>query len=71
MAAGLPPVVTAGSDTGGLIEPGVSGFVCDRSPTELATRIRMARGLARSEIVDAVAGMSAPRLVRDVFFSAR
>ena len=71
MAAGLPPVVTEGSDTGGLIEHGVSGFVCGRSPAELADRIRTARGLARARIVEAVAEMSAPRIVRDVFFSAR
>ena len=38
MAAGLPAVVTEGSDTGGLIQQGVSGFVCGRDPEELAER---------------------------------
>ena len=32
MATGLPAVVTDGSDTGGLVHQGVSGFVCSRSP---------------------------------------
>jgi hypothetical protein len=45
MAAGLPAVVTEGSDTGGLIQQGVSGFVYGRDPEELADAIRAARGL--------------------------
>ena len=44
MAAGLPAVVTEGSDTGGLIQQGVSGFVCGRDPAELAGAVRAARG---------------------------
>ena len=43
MAAGLPAVVTEGADTGGLIQQGVSGFVCGRDPAELADAIRAAR----------------------------
>jgi glycosyltransferase involved in cell wall biosynthesis len=38
MAAGLPPVVTEGSDTGRLIAQGVSGYVCGRDPAALDTR---------------------------------
>jgi glycosyltransferase involved in cell wall biosynthesis len=68
MAAGLPTVVTEGSDTGDLIQQGVSGFVCGRGPEELAGAIRAARGLDRAKVVDAVAAMSAPRVVREVFF---
>jgi glycosyltransferase involved in cell wall biosynthesis len=68
MAAGLPPVVTEGSDTGGLIQHGVSGFVCGRDPDELAGAIRAARGLDRAKVTGAVATLSAPRVVREVFF---
>lgn len=68
MAAGLPAVVTEGSDTGGLISQGVSGFVCGRDPAELAGAVRAARGLDRAKVTDAVAALSAPRVVREVFF---
>lgn len=68
MATGLPAVVTEGSDTGGLIQQGVSGFVCGRDPAALAHSIRAAQGLDRAKVVDAVAGMSAPEVVQNVFF---
>jgi glycosyltransferase involved in cell wall biosynthesis len=68
MAAGLPAVVTDGADTGGLIDEGVSGFVCSREPGALADGIRGARHLDRTKVADAVAELSAPRVVRDVFF---
>ena len=68
MATGLPAVVTDGSDTGGLVHQGVSGFVCGRSPGELAHSIRAARHLDRAKVVDAVAALSAPRVVREIFF---
>jgi glycosyltransferase involved in cell wall biosynthesis len=68
MAAGLPAVVTDGSDTGGLVQQGVSGFVCGRDPAELAAAVRSARTLDRAKVTDAVAALSAPRVVREVFF---
>jgi hypothetical protein len=68
MAAGLPAVVTEGSDTGGLIRQGVSGFVCGRDPAELAGAVRAARGLDRAKVTDAAAELSAPQVVRAVFF---
>jgi glycosyltransferase involved in cell wall biosynthesis len=68
MATGLPAVVTEGSDTGGLVRQAVSGFVRGRDPGGLADAIRDARGLDRAKVVDAVADLSAPRVVRDVFF---
>ena len=71
MAVGLPAVVTEGSDTGGLIDEGVSGFVCRRDPGALAGALRAARELDRSKVADAVAALSAPRVVREVFFPAR
>jgi glycosyltransferase involved in cell wall biosynthesis len=70
MAAGLPAVVTEGSDTGGLIRQGVSGFVCGRDPAELAGAVRAARGLDRAKVTDAVAALSAPQVVREVLFPA-
>ena len=70
MAAGLPAVVTEGSDTGGLIQEGVSGFVCGRDPAELAGAVRTARGLDPAKVADAVAALSATRVVREVFFPA-
>jgi glycosyltransferase involved in cell wall biosynthesis len=68
MATGLPAVVTKGSDTGGLIDEGVSGFVCGRDPEALADALRAARNLDRAEAAEAVADLSAPRLVHDIFF---
>ena len=50
MAAGLPAVVTEGGDTGGLIQQGVSGFVCGRDPEELAGAVRAARGLDHRKV---------------------
>lgn len=68
MATGLPAVVTEGSDTGGLIQQGLSGFVRGRDPAALADSIRAAQGLDRGTVVDTVAGMSAPEVVQNVFF---
>jgi len=70
MATGLPAVVTEGSDTGGLVQEGVSGFVRGRDPAGLAAAIRAAQGLDRTKVAAAVADLSAPRVVRDVFFAA-
>ena len=68
MAAGLPAVVTEGSDTGGLVQQGVSGYVCGREPAALADAIRSARTLDRTKVTDAVAALSAPRVVHEAFF---
>jgi glycosyltransferase involved in cell wall biosynthesis len=68
MATGLPAVVTKGSDTGGLIDEGVSGFVCGRDPEALADALRAARNLDRAKVAEAVADLSASRLVPDIFF---
>jgi hypothetical protein len=46
----------------------VSGFVCGRDPEDLADAIRAARGLDHTKVTDAVAALSAPRVVREVFF---
>jgi glycosyltransferase involved in cell wall biosynthesis len=68
MATGLPPVVTEGSDTGGIIQPDVSGSVHGRDPDALAAGIRATPGMARDKVADAVSGLSAPGVVRAVFF---
>jgi glycosyltransferase involved in cell wall biosynthesis len=68
MGTGLPAVVTEGSDTGGLVGQGVSGFVCGRDPVALADAISAATELDRAKVAAAVADLSAPRVVRDVFF---
>ena len=68
MATGLAAVVTEGADTGGLVRQGVSGYVCGRNPAELADALRSARTLDRGKVTDAVAALSAPRVVHDAFF---
>jgi len=68
MATGLPAVVTEGADTGGLVTEGVSGFVRGRDAAALAEAVRAARGLDRTDVAATVAELSAPQVVRDVFF---
>lgn len=67
MASGLPAVVTLGSDTGGLVVEGRTGFVCDRNPGELARWIRQAQAVDRSEVRRAVRSLDAPNLVARLF----
>jgi glycosyltransferase involved in cell wall biosynthesis len=71
LAAGLPAVVTEGADTGGLVREGVSGFVCGRDPVELADAVRRARKLDHDQVATTVAALSAPRVVRELFFPDR
>jgi glycosyltransferase involved in cell wall biosynthesis len=68
LAMGLPAVVTEGADTGGLVREGVSGFVRGRDAAALADAVRAAQGLDRADVTAAVAELSAPQVVRDVFF---
>jgi glycosyltransferase involved in cell wall biosynthesis len=68
LAAGLPAVVTEGADTGGLVRDGESGFVRGRDPAELADALRRARKLDHTRVAGAVAALSAPRVVRELFF---
>lgn len=67
LAAGLPAVVTHGSDTGGLVVDGITGYTCGREPSELALRIADATGLDRNGPVSAVAHLRAETLVQSVF----
>jgi glycosyltransferase involved in cell wall biosynthesis len=68
LATGLPAVVTEGSDTGRLVHPGVSGSVHGRDPEALAAGLRAARELDRAGVAEVVARLSAPEVVRAVFF---
>lgn len=63
MASGLPAVVTAGSDTGGLVAEGHNGFVCERSVDDLAGAVERALGLERAAARSSVDQFSAPTLV--------
>jgi glycosyltransferase involved in cell wall biosynthesis len=71
LAAGLPAVVTEGADTGGLVRDGVSGFVRGRDSAELAEALRRARHLDHAKVTGAVAALSAPQVVRELFFPGR
>jgi glycosyltransferase involved in cell wall biosynthesis len=69
LATGLPAVVTEGSDTGGLVRPGISGTVVrGRDPVALAAALLAARELDRAEVAGVVSALSAPEVVRAVFF---
>jgi glycosyltransferase involved in cell wall biosynthesis len=66
MASGLASVVTSGSDTGGLIVDGRTGFVCSRNPREIASRLRDAQTIDRRLVSEAVAPLQAPRIVEQL-----
>jgi glycosyltransferase involved in cell wall biosynthesis len=68
LASGVPAVVTEGSDTGGLVRPGVSGSVHGRDDAALAAGLRAARTLDRAAVAEVVSRLSAPKVVREVFF---
>ena len=67
MASGLPSVVTDGSDTGGLVVDGRTGWVCGRDPRELADRVREAVHLDRAVVRAADADLSAPVLIDRIY----
>ena len=63
LATGLPAVVTDGSDTGGLIRDGVTGYSVERTPERLAAALRQAVDLRAEDARAAVADLSGPRVV--------
>lgn len=63
LAAGLPSVVTEGSDTGRLLTSGANGFVTGRDPDEIAAAVRAAVELSRTGARASVDGLSAPSVV--------
>jgi glycosyltransferase involved in cell wall biosynthesis len=68
LATGLPAVVTEGADTGRLVQPNRSGSVHGRDPAALAAGLRAARTLDRTTVAEVVSGLSAPEVIRRVFF---
>lgn len=68
LASGLPAVVTAGSDTGGIVDNGKNGFVTDRVPSNIARSIVLAADLKQSDAMDSVKHLSAPTVVREVMY---
>lgn len=63
LAAGLPSVVTDGSDTGRLLTPGVNGTVTGRDPDEIAAALVAAVDLARPDARASVEDLRADRVV--------
>jgi glycosyltransferase involved in cell wall biosynthesis len=66
MSAGLPAVVTQGSDTGGVIQPGRTGEVRDRDPEALARAVVVSRAYDRATVRQSVAAYSAPQVVAEI-----
>ncbi len=67
MASGLPAVVTAGSDTGGLVVQARTVATCGRDPHELAAAVQAAVDLDRSVVRSAVSLLDAPTLIERIF----
>lgn len=64
MAAGLPAVVTDGSDTGAIVCTGTTGYRVDgRNPHDLARAVHQAVGIDRGAVRQAARRFSAPELV--------
>jgi glycosyltransferase involved in cell wall biosynthesis len=70
LAAGLVPVVTEGSDTGGLVVGGVTGYVTDRQASVIAAFIHDALALPEASMRQAVEHLSAPSVVSRIFVGA-
>jgi glycosyltransferase involved in cell wall biosynthesis len=68
LATGLPAVVTEGADTGRLVQANLSGSVHGRDPAALAAGLRAARNLDRTKVAEVVSGLSAPVVIRQVFY---
>ena len=66
MASGLPAVVTEGSDTGHLVEDGVTGYTLGRDAEALGAAIRDAAGLDRVVVHRRVEPLDAPSLVHRI-----
>ncbi|MCC3266574.1 glycosyltransferase family 4 protein [Arthrobacter gengyunqii] len=71
LASGLPAVVTEGSDTGALVVDSRTGFVCNRDPKEIASRILEAQSLDNEKIRASVTHLSAPQVVDALFAHGR
>ncbi|MFU8945153.1 glycosyltransferase [Mycetocola zhadangensis] len=67
MIAGLVPIVTHGSDTGGLVVNGSTGYVTGREPIEIAQRIASAGAIRRTAVRESVASLSAPVVIDQIY----
>ena len=67
MASGLVPVVTEGSDTGGLISSGATGYVTGRDPAEIAECIARTGTIRRDAVRKRVAHLGAPAVVGEMY----
>ena len=64
MASGLPAALTSGSDTGGLVVPGSTGYRVDgRNPDALARAVHDAVDIDRGTVRAAAGRYSAPEIV--------
>lgn len=70
LASGLPAVVTEGSDTGGIVEDNINGYVTGRNPSSIALAISRAAKLRPQDASDSVSHLSAPAVVSDVMVLA-
>ncbi|WP_119031473.1 WecB/TagA/CpsF family glycosyltransferase [Gordonia rubripertincta] len=67
LACGTPAVVTCGSDTGGLVRDGVTGFVAnDRNPETLAAAVARAIDIDPAVVSRSVGHLSADRVVERI-----
>jgi glycosyltransferase involved in cell wall biosynthesis len=66
MASGLPCVVTDGSDTGGLVKDGVTGYVTNREPTSIASRLSSVHSIDANAVRQATASLQAPAVVAQI-----
>ncbi|WP_395705328.1 WecB/TagA/CpsF family glycosyltransferase [Rhodococcus ruber] len=70
MASGCVPVVTDGSDTGGLIVNGGNGFVADsRAPDEIASLIMKSFDCSGEAAIQTVSRLRAPSVIESLFQS--
>ncbi len=67
LAAGLPAVVTEGTDTGGLIRDGENGYVRGRDPDDLAHAVIAVMGLNRETVSLSVSHLDGSVLVPKLF----
>lgn len=67
MAHGAVPVVTAGSDTGGLVDNAVTGFRCTRDADELARALSAVGTISRDRVSAAVADLAAPAVIERIY----
>lgn len=67
MASGLVPVVTEGSDTGGLVADGVTGYVTGRRPSDIADRLAHTGAIRRTAVRNRVEALGAPVVVGQIY----